>query len=518
MLLDWLNALPDGLVHTRPVLSVYYALALVSIDLAAAESRLGDAERLLDRTIDKGERPEAPAAEITVVDEEGLRSLPGTIAIVRAYITGARGDVSASVQHARRALDLLPAKDYLWRGAAAALLGLASWTSGDLEAAYRFFADGMASLRMTGDITQSISGAFILANIRMAQGRLREAARIYTQGLELAAGQGERLPPPTADLYVGMSELCYERNDLETASQYLLKSKELDEHGWISENRHRWYIAMARIAEAQGDPDRALDLLDEAERLYIRSPDPNVRPIAALRTRVWLRQGRLAEALEWVRGQGLSADDNLRYLREFEHITLARTLIARYQSEQVDSSIDEAMMLLERLLQAAEAGGRMGSVVEILLLQALAHGAEGNIPAALTPLARALALAKPDGYFRIFVDEGLPLAHLLYEALAQRVEPDYVRRLLAAFPVAESEQPTPAESTSAELVEPLSERELEVLQLIAEGLSNQEIANRLYLSLHTVKVHARNIFGKLGVSSRTQAVAKGQAWGILPHR
>ena len=242
-----------------------------------------------------------------------------------------------------------------------------------------------------------------------------------------------------------------------------------------------------------------------------------MRPIAALKTRVWVAQGRLAEALGWARERGLSVDDDLSYLREFEHITLARVLMARYKSDRVERSIHEAMGLLERLLKAAEEGGRMGSVIEILVLQALAHEAQGDIPAALAPLERALTLAEPEGYVRIFVDEGMPMARLLYEALSQGVEPDYIRRLLAAFPVAEPEQTasSPTRGSKSELVEPLSERELEVLQLIAEGLTNQEVASRLYLSLHTVKVHTRNIFTKLAVKNRAQAVARGRALGIL---
>jgi LuxR family maltose regulon positive regulatory protein len=169
----------------------------------------------------------------------------------------------------------------LWRGAAATLLGLAHRTSGDLEAAYRSFADGWAILRKTGDSTQEITGAFVLANIRTAQGRLREAARIYEQSLERAAGQGGPRPPTTADLYVGLSELRREHDDLE-AAWWCLQHKELGEHAGLPENRYRWYVAMARIAEAQGDLDRALDLLDEAQRRYVRSPDPDVRPVAAV--------------------------------------------------------------------------------------------------------------------------------------------------------------------------------------------------------------------------------------------
>ena len=513
--LGWLRALPDEPVRARPVLSAYYALALLSHDLEAAEARLRDAERLLDSAAPGG--PESPPGGMLVVDEEGFRSLPGVISIVRAYLAGALGDVPGVVRHARRSLKLLPEDDHLWRGGAAALLGLAYWNSGDLEAAYRSFADGIATLRMTGDVTHSISGAFILADIRTAQGRLREAARIYEESLKLAEDHGEPMPPLMGDLYVGMSELNRERGDLEAASRYLQRSKELGERGGMSENRHRWYVAMARIKEARGDPDRALDLLDEAERLYIRSPDPEVRPITALKARVWIRQGRLDEALGWARERGLSAHDGLGYLREFEYITLARMLIARYEDDRAERSIHEATGLLERLLKAAEEGGRAGSVIEILALQALAHEAQGDVPRALASLERALSLAEPEGYVRIFVDEGVPMARLLYDALALEVESEYVRRLLAAYPVAEPEQVTSSRlrGPESEMVEPLSGRELEVLQLIAEGLTNQEVATRLYLSLHTVKVHTRNIFTKLAVKNRTQAVARGRALGIL---
>jgi len=176
------------------------------------------------------------------------------------------------------------------------------------------------------------------------------------------------------------------------------------------------------------------------------------------------------------------------------------------------------MGLLERLLQTAEEGGRTGSVIEILVLQALAHEAQGNVPPALVSLERALTLAEPEGYVRIFVDEGPPMAHLLYEAATRGVAPDYVQRLLAAFPVSEPEQAhtLSPKSHEPEWVEPLSKRELEVLQLIAKGLTNQEIGSRLFLSLNTVKAHTRNIYGKLGVHSRTQAVARARAFGVLP--
>ena len=338
-----------------------------------------------------------------------------------------------TVKYARRALDLVPEDDHLGRGAAAALLGLASWASGDLEAAHRSYADGMASLQRAGHISDAVGGAIALADIRIAQGRLREAMRTYEQALQLATEQGDPAMRGTADMYVGMSELHRERNDLHAATQHLLRSKEQGEHTGFPQNRYRWRVAMARIREAQGDLDGALDLLDEAERLYVSDFSPNVRPIAALKARVWVAQGRLGEALDWAREQGLSAQDDLSYLREFEHITLARVLLARYKSDREERSIHEAMGLLERLLQAAEEGGRTGSVIEILVLQALAHEAQGDIPAALVPLERALTLAEPEGYVRIFVDEGRPMAQLLSEAAARGIMPDYTGKLLAAF-------------------------------------------------------------------------------------
>ena len=187
-----------------------------------------------------------------------------------------------------------------------------------------------------------------------------------------------------------------------------------------------------------------LDRLDEAERHYYRTPVPDVRPLAALKTRVWVAQGRLSEALGWVHEQGLSVDDELSFLREFEHITLARVLIAEYTRTLADRAIREAMSLLDRLQQAAEAGGRLGSVIEIGVLQALVHQAQGYPAPALVALERALRLAEPEDYVRIFVDEGLPMARLLSAAAVQGVMSDYSRKLLAAYaPVEAVAQPRP---------------------------------------------------------------------------
>ena len=453
--LGWVKALPDELVRARPVLSAEYAWALLDGgELEAGDARLRDAERWLDTTADLSERPEVPSVEtrpevapepverpmrrMVVADEEQFRSLPVMIANARAYHAQAVGDVPGSVKYARRALDLLPEGDHFERGRVAVFLGLAYWASGDLETAHRSFADAMASFQMAGNLLFAISFTFILAEIRMAQGRLHEAVRTYERSMQLAVEQDEPLPQGMEDLHVGLSELHRERGEIESARQHLLRSEELSQQAEVYQ--YRLCVAKARMKEDRGDLDAALDLLREAERLYFRSPLPDVRPVAALKTRVWIAQGRFTEALGWARERGLSVDDELSYLREFEHITLARVLIARYKSDRVEHSLHEAMGLLERLLKAAEDGGRTGSVIEILLLQALAHEAQGDLPhapapleRALVPLERALTLAEPEGYVRIFVDEGLPMARLLSEAAARGIVPDYIGKLLAAF-------------------------------------------------------------------------------------
>jgi LuxR family maltose regulon positive regulatory protein len=505
-LLGWLKALPDELIHCRPVLSAVYAGALLaSGELEGVEDRLRDAERWLDTTADRRVRPDAPAAAMVVVDQEAFRGLPGAIAVWRAGQALVLGDVAGTVKYARLALELVPEDDHLGRGAAVALLGLASWASGDLEAAHRTYADGMARVQRAGHISDAISGAIARADIRIAQGRLHEAMSTYEQALQLAAEQGEPLLRGTADLYVGMSELHREQNDLHAATQHLLRSQKLGEHTGFPQNRSRWSVAMARIREAQGDLDGALDLLEEAERRYVSDFFPNVRPVAALKTRVWVAQGRLGEALDWAREQGLSAHDDLSYLREFEHITLARVLLARSTSERADRSMRAAVGLLERLLRAAEEGERMGSVIEILVLQALAHQMHGDIPAALVPLSRALRLAEPEGYVRMFVDEGRPMAVLLEAAVKHGTAPNYVRRLLAALGKAEDRTPV-----KQGLIEPLSDRELDVLRLLRTDLSGPDMARELTVSLNTLRTHTKNIYDKLGVNNRRAAVHRAE--------
>jgi LuxR family transcriptional regulator, maltose regulon positive regulatory protein len=220
---------------------------------------------------------------------------------------------------------------------------------------------------------------------------------------------------------------------------------------------------------------------------------------------LWVAHGWVGEAFGWAREQGLSAQDDLSYLHEFEHITLAKVLLAHYTSDRADRSLREAMGLLARLLQAVEAGKRTGRAIEILIVQALAHQAQGDIPAALIPLQWALSLAEPEGYIRIFVDEGLPMAILLEKAAQRGIAPNYVHQLLTATGRAPDRPPI-----TQVLIEPLSERELEVLRLLGTDLNGPEIARELVVSLNTMRTHTKNIFSKLGVDNRRAAVRRAE--------
>jgi LuxR family maltose regulon positive regulatory protein len=501
---EWLEAIPDDLVRRMPVLNVYYGFAsLGHAGLDAAEARFRDAERWLDTS--KGDADDGRI----VVNDAAFRSAKGAIAVGRAYCAGALGDVEQMLAYARQALEVMPEHEDLWNGAASTVLGIAHWTAGELDLAYRFYEDGKRRLEQAGYMQFQVVSVHILADIRLAQGRLREAERIYEQALDIATRHGDPAWG-TVDLYVGLSEICCERNDLDAATRYLSLSKELGDHAGLMDTRHRWYIAMAMIREARGDLDGALAMLDEAERQYVPGADPNLRPVGARKAGLWVAQGRTHDALAWAEERSLSARDELSYLREFEHLTLARVLIARFRERADEEAIREAIRLLDRLLDAAETGQRTGSVIEILVAQALAYEAMGDIPAAMEPLGRALSLAGPEGYARVFIGEDAPMDRLLGEAQSRGMAPAYTGALRAAMTNAD-----PESCGSAAATDLLSEREIEVLRLVAAGLSNREIADRLFLALNTVKGHNQRIFSKLGAQSRTEAIARARGIGLL---
>ena len=506
--LQWAQQLSEELIRAHPVLCLGYAWAMLNGgELEASELWLRAAERWIDPVPDV-------AAQMVVVDEAQYRSLPAAIASARAYRALALGDIPGTIAHARRALALVAEDDAIRRSQATGLLGLAEYAAGDLAAAERSLLAFQATARQGGDIANALGITFILANLWLVQGRLREAVGAYREALHHAERQ-TALPIGSADLYRGLGELRCEQGDLEGAAQYLKTAQQVGEQAALTGLPHRLGVARARLLAAEGDLSGALDLLEEAERQYVRSPLPD-QSIAAIKARVWVRQDQLSAAIAWAREQNLSPDDDLNYLREFEHLTLSRVLIARYRNGRDEGALRDARRLLDRLQQAAEAGGRAGSVIEILLLQALARHAQGDTPAAITSLERALTLAEPEGYVRLFVDEGEPMRLLIFD-VGLRIEKQkrdesrkligYVEKLLAAF--------APAAAQQSSIVEPLSERELDVLKLLGTELSGPEIADRLSVALNTVRTHTKNIYSKLGVNSRRAAVRRAEEAGLL---
>jgi len=535
--LGWAQVLPDALVRARPTLNVAYAWALLDIgELEAAKGRLEDVERWLE-SMDDPDIVESDIVEsdIAIVNQAQLRSLSASLAFAWVYYAKAIGDIPSTVKYAEQALDHLPEDDHLRRAQNTALLTLAYWANGDLAAAQHTLLDVRALTQKAGNVLDTIDGVFVMADIKVILGHLREASEIYEHALQLVAEHGDPSPKGLETVYSGVSELRRERNDLAAAAKDLATSETLGERIGDRVWRYRWCVAKAGLKETVGDWDGALELLNKAERIYIRNPLPDIRPISALKTRVWVKQNRLTAALGWVCERGLSFDDDLSYLREFEHITLARVLIAQHRNaqqrnDQADSAIHEALQLLTRLRQAAEAGGRTGSVIEILVMQALAHEAQGEMSAALVALEQALTLAEPEGYVRTFVNEGPPMAQLLREAATQKIMPGYTSKLLDAFETENHQRsdgtlspPPPSPnafvgppfSSSHPLIEPLSARELDVLRLLKTELSGPEIAHELVVALSTIRTHTKNIYSKLNVKNRRAAVKRAEELNLI---
>lgn len=503
--LGWVKQLPESLIRTRPVLCTQIGWAFMDAgDVESSESSLRDAELYL----------EGLSEAMVLVDEKEIQTLPARIAFARAYNAQTQLDFSATVKYAELAIKLAPEGDQFMRAGAAAILGGSYWASGDLDAACKSMSDWIDSSLKAGNFIFSIASESGKAEIQTAQGHLHEALRTYEQSLQHASTYGSEVNQILAHHHLGLALLHHEMGNDESAAQYFQQSMELEKQSTLVEFPYRRSLAQARLKESEEDLDAALEFLDEAKRLYISTPIPNTRPAEALKTRIYLKHGQLSKAQDWVRESGIKVNDELSYLREFEHITLARVLIVEYQSVASEDKMKDALGLLSRLLQTAEDAKRMGSMLEILTVQALAFHAHSETSQALASLKHALTLAETEGYFRFFVNEGKPMAELL-TALSHAREDErlnnYVHKLMNAF---DKTKPEPANAQS--LIDPLSERELEVLRLVADGLSNDEISQKLFLALSTVKGHNLRIFGKLQAKSRTEAVARARELGLLP--
>jgi LuxR family maltose regulon positive regulatory protein len=509
-LAQWVRALPEGVLSLRPVLAVAFVGALAQAsEFATLDERLTAIERSVRGDADSW--PDQPPPGLTIVDEAGFRALPASVETYRAALALTRGDLAGTAAHARTALLTAPPEADLIRAAAGALGGLASWTAGDLAGAYTAYAESVAGLGGVGFIADVLGCTITLGDIHRTNGRLSDASRVYQQALELAT-PAAGAPPlrGTADMHVGIAGVLLERDDLVGAAEQLAVSERLGAYNGLPQNPYRSRLVAARLRQAEGDPGGALELLDEANRVYNGDYSPNVQPVPAVRTRLRLRRGDLRLADEWASEQGLTADDELSYLREYEHITLARLLLAQQAAGDGDT-LEPAIALLERLLAAAEKGDRRGSVIEILILKSLAYQAFGDTSAAVDAVRRAVTLAEPEGYVRIFIDEGPPLTALLKTLVQQDSGSRYLRRLVAA--TQRTVRPIPAQRSG--LIEPLSERELDVLRLLATDLDGPDIARHLHVSLNTMRTHSRNIFRKLEVNNRRSAVRQAAELGLL---
>jgi len=491
ILAESLDVLPDEVMRSRAWLSVAHAWVLAYVgQFDAIEPRLKDAERAL---IDREGRAES-------------HHVAGHIATIRGYVTALKGDMSCAAKLARRALEQLPEEDLRARGVAAAVLGGALKESGDLLAAAQALTRAIAIAQAAGDSHVAVTNLCDLTRLQIVQGRLHEAAGTCQRALRLAndyARQSGWRLPVTGHVYTHLSRVLREWNDLETATCLARDGVELcQEWGW-SELLFHGGIYLAEIRQARGDTEGALDAIRMAREAASSLSTRFVGLVEARETLLWLAQGNVAAASHWEERSGLSVNDELSFQELLRYVTLARVLTARRR-------LDEATNLLARLLDLAQTVGAMGYTIEILVLQAMALQARGKGDQALIPLERALSLAEPEGYVRTFIDEGAPMGELLPQAAAQGIRLDYVSTLLAAL---ESDGKT--KSAHPSLVEPLSERELEVLRVLATGLSNKEIAETLFIAVGTVKQHLKSIYGKLGVHSRTEAAHRARDLGLL---
>ncbi len=508
--LSWVRTLPDETVKVRPILSAGYAWVLLDErDIAEVEDRLRDAERWLDSS----ENSTLPI----VVNTVNYESLPSTIAGGYAYLAEVRGDAEGTIFHALRALELLPEEDQYNRGLMAMFLGMGYWAMGNLTSAYDAFELSVASLKRSNHLHFQIVGMVHLAEIRMAQGRLHDALTIYNKSLNISSSTPEThiskkdtFIPGTVDLYVGLSELYRKRGDLETAQQLVDTGLALSRQTIYSTSHDRLAMVMVRIQIGLGNYERALALLREAEQQNQQKSTFVRYPIPAMRAYIGLLQGRLDDALNWAKKTELSYDDDLSFGDEFNYLTLARVLIALYQERQLDTAINEAKHLLKSLLNLAQDQRRTDSVIEILILQSIVYQVQSDNQTALDRLGDALKLAEPEGYTQVFVDEGELVRQLLSKSLLQSDDSTYLTRLLQAYSQSDDET-----EPNQLLIEPLSERELDVLRLIADGHTNQAIADELFIALSTVKKHVNNIYGKLNVANRTQAVKRANELNIL---
>ena len=506
--LRWMEALPAEDTRGHPLLGLAYAWLLwLTGQMGEVETWLDAAEQAL--ALRRGE------------DHPHVALVPGAAAALRANVARHRGEIPRAVRlaeqarlFAEQARGIGPAESALLRSHAYGALGHAYRESGQTVQALAALGEGKPLARTGGNTLSVTIGAFYVARLQQSLGRLREAERTCRRALSAAEAEGYAGLPAAGMLHLALAEVLRERNELAESQAQLEPAARLIRQGGYVEGLRNLGIILARLRQAGGDREGALAALDEAEAAVRRSEMPlGIAEVLAYRARVHLALGDLAAAERWADEARQRPGQDRGYTREVEDLTYARLLLAKGQSRA-------AVEHLDHCLDWVEAGGRLGSAVEVLALRALAKQGLGQGEEALADLGRALALAAPEGYARVFLDEGPALLDLLRRGRERgpwRSGPlaEYAGVLLALVPAAEARRAERPAGAAPGLVEPLSERELEVLRLIAAGLSNQEIAERAVITLNTVKKHTSNIFAKLGVASRTQALARARELGLL---
>lgn len=478
---NWLKAVPEEALRARPILIVAYVGVLVSLgEFAGVEERLN-------------------AAESQVGTLDSPRGFLAHVELYRTALAQVRGDLAAAAHHASRVLELAPPDDHLGRAGAAGFLGIVSWSEGDLDNAAKYWRECRDGMRGQGHAADVQGTTIALSDILNTQGRLSDAVRACEEALNFGTDGGRTIARGVADTHSSLCILHLERGEVDAAREHLKASLDVGDVFGLPQHPYRSRVAEACLLVADGRLEDAIVPLREAERLYVSDFFPNVRPVPAIIARLHIKLGNLQEANDWARSVGVDSDDDLSFIREYEHLTLARLLLARASSD--GDLLTRALSLLDRVRGAAMEGGRMASLIEIDILRALGLERLGRHAPALGALRQAIDLAEPENRTRPFTEEGAALKGLVKRAMAHEQPSRFLRRL-SEVPIAAIPQPP----HSPHLIEPLSDRELDVLRLLRSDLSGPELALELSVSLNTLRTHTKNIFEKLGVNSRRAAV------------
>ena len=495
-LLKWLEALPEQVLQIHPRLLLDSAWVLLwHGQVSALEPRLQTASRALAASTESQSH----------VPHSDRRTMQGELAAIQAELARQRGDVSGAIVLANEALTSLP-EDAQWlRGIVSGLLGGAYRLRGDIVAASHAYIETIHASQASDNIPVTLIALGQLAQLQALQGQLHQASRTYQQALDLATRRSVMTLPALGVALVSMGDVLREWNDLDGAGRLLLQGIEYcQQRGGLAEYALDGLLSLARVLQAQGDMDGALRVIQQAERTGRDSH--SATRVSASQAKLWLAQGNVPAVTIWATRfqHELNEDDELAYEHLDGYIVLARLHMVR-------GELTEAIQLLRRLLQLAESTALTGKVIEVLVLQALSFQAQANLPQSMLALTRALELAAPQGYVRIFLDEGEPMLALLHQAASRGVALDYLDKLLAAFgTTAQAPSPLPAV-----LLDPLSEREREILRLIAAGLSTNEIADELVITVGTVRNHIKHIYSKLDAHSRLQLVERARSLNLL---